>query len=311
MTSRVNPDGVDCVGSEAGSQRLPKPERFLIPCSAGGAAYTASMLKRDPLGDRTRPWMLLILGGLCLLAYQFLTGVIYWSSPGLIGMSMGMILGAAFGVVLPLAMLTRRLGISFGEQFLLRKPDWQAALLTVAATLSMIPALEVITEPFARAFPPPEDYFLFIDRMRPEGPVEGTLLLAGLAVAVPLAEELLFRGLALRVLLRHSSPVLAVILTGLLFGAVHPLFSAPAVALLGVWFGVLVFWSANLGYAILAHAIWNLANLAVLLGTPVGSIEEAMTSPFSGQPMLWLMISLLLFAFFARLLFNRLTDRTP
>ena len=269
------------------------------------------MLNHDPLGDRTRPWLLLVLGGLCLLGYQFLTGVIYWSRPGLISLSLGMILGAVFGVLLPLLMLTRRLEIPFAKQFLLRKPGWQAALLTVAATLSMIPALEVITEPFTRIFPPPEDYFQFIDMMRPRGPVEGTLILEGLAVAVPLAEELLFRGLALRILLRHSSPALAVILTGLLFGAVHPLFSAPAVALLGIWFAVLVLWSANLGYAILAHAIWNLANFAVLLGTPAGAVEEAMASPFSGQPMLWLMISLLLFAFFARLLYNLFTEEKP
>ena len=67
-------------------------------------------------------------------------------------------------------------------------------------------------------------------------------------------------------------------------------------------------WGENLSYPLMAHAAWNLANLSVLLALPEGGLEEAaMASPFSGQPLLWLMISLLLAAFFSRLLHSELT----
>ncbi len=267
------------------------------------------MIPRDELGDRVNNWMLLLFAGVSLLVYQFLaaTFVLAWESSW--ALSLGIILGVLLGILLPFRTVARKLNLSFREQYLFKGFDLSAGLLISAATLSLIPALEVITEPVMRYFPPGSEYFRFVQMMRPGNYYEGAMIVLAIVVAVPLGEELLFRGLVQRVLFRQARPGLAILLSGLLFGAIHPLFSAPAVAVLGIWFGLLLFWGGNLWYPILAHGIWNLANLSILLSYPTNSLEESMRSPFESSPTLWLVVSLLLFAFFANLGRLRLAER--
>ncbi len=268
------------------------------------------MIPRDELASRANNWMLLLFAGVSLMVYQFLaaTFVLYWESSW--ALSVGILLGVGLGIILPFRTLASKFELSFSGQYLLERFDLFSGFLVAAATLSLIPALEVVTEPVTRWFPPGSEYFRFVGMMRPDGFLEGALIVLAIAVVVPLGEELLFRGMVLRVLFRHARPAMAVILCGLLFGVIHPLFSAPAVALLGVWFGMLMLWSGNLWYPVLAHGIWNLANLAILLTYPAESLEEAMASPFGGSPLLWMIISLLLFAFFAGIFYRRELDRS-
>jgi len=267
------------------------------------------MIPRDELGERVNNWMLLVFAGVSLLVYQLLaaTLVLAWESSW--ALSLGIILGVLLGVLLPFRTLARKLDLSFRSQFLMEGFDPWAGFLVSAATLSLIPALEVLTEPVTRYFPPGSEYFRFVLMMRPEPLVEKGLIVLAIVVVVPLGEELLFRGMILRVLFRHARPGLAVLLAGLLFGAIHPIFSAPAVAVLGIWFGLLLLWGGSLWYTILAHGIWNLANLSILLSYPKESLEQAMRSPFNASPALWMAISLLLFAFFASLGRQRLAER--
>ncbi|MGH9224556.1 MAG: lysostaphin resistance A-like protein [Acidimicrobiales bacterium] len=93
------------------------------------------------------------------------------------------------------------------------------------------------------------------------------------AVGAPIVEELFFRGLLLRSLLRRTSPVWAVVISGVLFGLAHPQ-DLPAEALilvivslcaLGILLGALVVRFGRLGPAIVAHAAFNAWTLIVLL----------------------------------------------
>jgi membrane protease YdiL (CAAX protease family) len=76
-------------------------------------------------------------------------------------------------------------------------------------------------------------------------------------------EELWLRGAGLRALARGTSPAVAVVGTGLLFGALH-LFNPEAspiaavnVALVGIWFGTLAWRAQSIWPAIGAHLAWN------------------------------------------------------
>jgi len=266
------------------------------------------MLPPDELGARVNNWMLLLFAGVSLLVYQFLAASILlaWEEPW--SLALGIVAGVVLGILLPFRSLARKLELGFRRQFLFAGFNLWTGFLVVAATLSLIPALEVLTEPVARYFPPSSEYFRFVGMMRPDSLWEGLLVFTAVAIAVPIGEELLFRGLIQRLLFRHARPALAILLAGLLFGAIHPLFSAPAVAVLGFWFGLVMLWGGNLWYPILAHGVWNLANLSILLSNPVDDMQQAMPSPFENAPILWLTLSLLLFGFFAGIIRLRLEE---
>lgn len=255
------------------------------------------MLQPDRLGARVKPWILLLVAGLCFMLYEMIQAPFY--EFGAYSIAAGVILSSLVGVVMPLLVLTRRMGIPFRAQFQLERLELGVALSVVAATLSLIPALEITTAFMARHYPPDPVYLAFVEKLRPDSLLAFGSVLVALGVAVPLAEELIFRGLLQRILQRHSGPVLSVLLVAFLFGAVHPLYSIPGVIVLGIFFGTLAITLGNLGYAILAHAVWNIANL-IVLHQSTGELEAMLESPFSQASPIWFLASLLLFVFFSR-----------
>ena len=90
------------------------------------------------------------------------------------------------------------------------------------------------------------------------------LFAVAVVVAAPVAEELLFRGLLLRSLLRRMAPATAIVVSGLVFGLVHVLGdrgsypALPALAALGILNAVLAFRSGSLSRSIFVHAGFNL-----------------------------------------------------
>ena len=255
------------------------------------------MFNSDRLCARVNHWLLMAICGLCFLLYELLQAPFYPLSTPL--MAAGIMLSAVAGVVLPLLVLTRKLGIPFRGQFQIEKPSPVVSLAVIASTLSLIPALEILTFHMARHFPPDPIYLKFVLKLTPESPVAFGLVILAVAVAVPIAEELLFRGLLQRVLLQHSAPVVAILLVAVSFGAVHPPYSIPGVIILGIFFGVMALLLENLVYPIMAHAVWNLINLIIARVSPE-SLGTEIETPFSQNPLLWLMISGLLFIFFSR-----------
>jgi membrane protease YdiL (CAAX protease family) len=266
------------------------------------------MLSPDLLGARVNNWLLLVFGGCALLLYFLLPVPFVFLASEAEPFNrwlfyLGMVGGALLGIVAPLYLLTRYVGVDFGRQFLFRRPRLVPSLAVMAATLSLVPALEIITFHASRIRPPSQDYLSFLENLRPDGALEMAGLIVALALAVPLAEELLFRGLLQRVLMRslpRSFHWLAVIMVALFFAVLHPLFSTPGVFALGLFFGFLTYYLDNLVYAIFAHAVWNMTNLMVLSQMTEG-MDEFLENPFGEQEAIWFAGSVVLFALLSAL----------
>jgi len=99
---------------------------------------------------------------------------------------------------------------------------------------------------------------------RSAGALEKIGVAVGVVVVAPLAEELLFRGVLLRSLLRRTSPVVAVNVAALAFALVHVLgdlgtgYYVPAFLLLGLVSGWRAVVTGRIGQSIALHAGFNL-----------------------------------------------------
>jgi len=82
-------------------------------------------------------------------------------------------------------------------------------------------------------------------------------------IVAPIAEEILFRGIALPVLCRRLGPWAAVGATALVFAAVHlDLAAAAPLFVLGVGFGLAYLYSSSLTVPIAMHMLVNSVSLA-------------------------------------------------
>lgn len=155
---------------------------------------------------------------------------------------------------------TRDLGVDCG----LRVGSWWDLPLGAAAGLvcqyGVIPLLYL---PFERIYPHLA-HQLDQPTARDTGAAHsvGTVavLVLFLAVGAPLVEELFFRGLLLRSLAAVLPAPAAVGLSGVLFGLAHfePLQFA-GLAVVGVVFGILAWYTGRLGPSIAAHVAFNAA----------------------------------------------------
>lgn len=89
------------------------------------------------------------------------------------------------------------------------------------------------------------------------------LVVLGTAVLAPLAEEMLFRGLLLRTLIRRMKPGHAVFISAVVFGVAHltdpgSWLAVPGLIGLGVVFGVLAVRSGSLAQPVAVHGLYNL-----------------------------------------------------
>jgi membrane protease YdiL (CAAX protease family) len=101
-----------------------------------------------------------------------------------------------------------------------------------------------------------------------EGPLELPLALLAIAVTAGLSEELMFRGLLQRGLLRPLvGPVAAIWIAAFLFSAVHLEFAGflPRL-LLGALLGYALRWTGSLWVPILLHALYNGVQVVITYG---------------------------------------------
>ena len=83
---------------------------------------------------------------------------------------------------------------------------------------------------------------------------------------VPFAEEILFRGILLPLLIRRAGPAAGLLLTALAFAALHAdLGTFPALALFSVALSLALARTGTLWVPVAMHALFNAANLALLL----------------------------------------------
>ncbi|MGZ8762466.1 MAG: CPBP family intramembrane glutamic endopeptidase [Acidimicrobiia bacterium] len=97
------------------------------------------------------------------------------------------------------------------------------------------------------------------------------LFAIGVVVVAPAIEELVYRGLLLRSLLRRLSPAAAIFVSGVVFGLAHVLLdpgayvALPAIAAMGVISAVLAVRSGELSRSIFFHAGFNLLTTIQIL----------------------------------------------
>jgi len=146
--------------------------------------------------------------------------------------------------------------------------------------------------------PAPEGYMESIRELRPANPGAVIVTFIGLCVIVPIAEEVVFRGMVQRIFGLNMSPVLAVVLSGIFFGALHlSLHLLISITFFGIFLGYLFFVTQNLTYPILGHAAFNTAAFLQLTLTPEDRLSEP---PFYVEDVWGLIVSCVLLAFLLR-----------
>jgi len=178
---------------------------------------------------------------------------------------LGIALSPLFGIVLPIYVLTRRFATGFRGQLCIFGLDWRLTSFVVVATLAMVVVVDFVYV-FSQMFlPEPEGYIDSLRRIKPDSVVTFALTFIGLCVAVPIAEEIVFRGMIQQVFERNMSAVIAIALAGVFFGAIH--FNPQlllSMTCFGVFLGYIFYVTGNLTYTIISHAVLNLVAFAQL-----------------------------------------------
>ena len=126
---------------------------------------------------------------------------------------------------------------------------WIALAVAVATTI-----FAVAVEPFLHGG---EDQGLGADRWQPDkaGAFAANVLV--LVLVGPFAEELFFRGIGVRVLVRYGG-LLAILATGVIFGLVHGILGAlPPLVFFGIGLAWVRLRSASVWPAFISHAAYN------------------------------------------------------
>ena len=184
-----------------------------------------------------------------------------------------------FGVLLPAQQLTIFLAVLFVSRvkgrgslaadfgFRLQISDLRAlaigAGLEIGLAIAVLPLLSLTRDA------EPQQLLRDLDQSRGTPPV--LLFVLGAVVAAPIVEELLFRGLLLRALLRRMEPVGAVLVSAAVFAGIHyvgdpsTLPFLPALAGLGAVLGVIALRTNSLSRPMLIHAGFNLTTTLLYL----------------------------------------------
>jgi hypothetical protein len=103
---------------------------------------------------------------------------------------------------------------------------------------------------------------------RASGPIGVVLLVLIVGIGAPIIEEIFYRGLVQRSMIRRIGEWPGIVVTALIFGAVHfEWLQFPALALFGLVLGVLAHRTGRLGPSIAAHMVFNMVTVIALLGS--------------------------------------------
>jgi len=97
-----------------------------------------------------------------------------------------------------------------------------------------------------------------------------------IALAAGIGEELLFRGVLLTAWSRNWGLLLALLVTSMLFGLMHPVSAAyvAGAAAIGMYLGVLMWWSDELLVPIWVHVLYDaVALIAIVKFLPADDLE--------------------------------------
>lgn len=210
----------------------------------------------------------------------------------------GIGVSSLFGIVLPMGLLMRKFPGGFTGQIRLYRPRVHRLILVVVATCAVVVLVDqiyIINQHFA---PVPEEYAEQIRELKPGNAWQLVVTAVGLCLLVPLAEEMVFRGMIQRVFSRNMGPVLAVALSGAVFGAVHlNAHLLISITCFGLFLGFLFEATGNLIYSMVAHAIFNTVALVQL--TTDASVESG-NLPVYLRDVWMVVVALVIFVFLAR-----------
>jgi membrane protease YdiL (CAAX protease family) len=171
-----------------------------------------------------------------------------------------------FGIMLGVLLLISR-GLDRREFFALRRPpSWPRALGYVLLALVAIYAASFVYVQVSGA-DPSEEQGLIPEGWDPDRAAQFVAFFAAVAVLAPVVEELTYRGAGFTLLSRYGTWV-AIIVTGVLFGASHGLLEGlPILAT----FGVIIAWlrarTDSVYPGMLLHAVFNgIALIAAVSG---------------------------------------------
>ena len=224
-------------------------------------------------------YILLFFGVTCILSSVFIQQLFY-----LLGqLRVGLVVAPVLGIILPIYAVTRRFPVGFGKQLLIGRPRFFLTLYVLVATAAIVVIVDYIYAVSQQFLNPPADYVEGLKELKPDGVVPVAVTFFGICVLVPLAEEIVFRGLVQRIFSRNMGPVLAMFLAGAFFGVIH---LTPQLLLsmivFGIFLGYLFMATSNLTYPILAHAVLNSVSYVQLLVLP--EEELASVPPYARDP---------------------------
>lgn len=177
----------------------------------------------------------------------------------------GIGVSSLLGIIVPVYLLTRRFPSGVRRQLRIAPPRWPRLLLVIVATAGavvMVDQIYVITQQFS---PVPDDYAEAIRELKPTTAVQFAVTLVGLCLLVPVAEEVVFRGLIQQVFTRNTGALAAIGLAGAVFGAVHlNAHLLVSLTVFGWYLGWVYHATGNLTYTIVAHALFNAVALVQL-----------------------------------------------
>jgi membrane protease YdiL (CAAX protease family) len=217
-------------------------------------------------------YFLLFFGTSCLVCSIFMQQLFVVAKLPLVGISASSLLG----IVLPLFLFTSRFPAGFRRQMRLFAPQPAMLSRVIVAGVVVVVVIDYLYLFSQLVFPVPEDYLTNLLALKPRGAGSFIFSFAGLCLMVPLAEELLFRGVFQQILARNMSGTLAFLLAGMLFGVAH--FSTHlllCVTAFGIFLSYIFYATGNVTYTIIAHAIFNAISFAQLAAMQ----EDALSQP--------------------------------
>lgn len=187
------------------------------------------------------------------------------------------------GLVLPSVFAVLLAGIPLARGFGLQKVTTRDALLSLLLGASLWMVSLGLMSLQSLIWPPNEAFlesFKNLHRaLRPRGPLDAVLSVISIALVPALCEELVFRGTVLPAFARSVGGALAVVVSAVLFGAIHmdftsgDLYRIPFTFTVGVALGLLRLFTGSLVPPVLAHATLNTITFSAVLLTDATSAQ--------------------------------------
>ena len=237
------------------------------------------------LFGRMNNWFLLIYAFACFLMASSLIGILYLNG----NVVLSVILPGIFGYILPLAIITRRYGLSFTGEFRILVPDATTTALVILIAAAAIYPVDALSWLFRRGRQVDSDYINILLAFKPKGGWHFIGMAVGLGLITPLGEELLYRGTVQAIFHRNMTATAAIFISAIVFALSHGVtYLIPGVTLLGIILAYVFYRTGSLTYTVIIHAIFNLFSLYRLNNISEDTIRDFEWSPPDAG---WLVVS--------------------